>query len=1111
MSSGIYDVVFAGDLGGRARSSAAEAAELRACAEAGYRTALVHMGPDRKQLSDGPTRHAPTTELVDPAAGPVYVRLLVVWDPARLTNVEAPLDRLRADRIMLVVDDLGGGPEGARSFDPGLVESTAVELFGGSLVWAPTSDASRTCLETARPSAPVLESNWAPVMEPCAPAFDRTKPVADVPVIGRHIPGEPGWQQRDHAALAIYPTDGTARVSLAEEDEKHIEEALGSIPAHWRVSRADEVDTWSFLSALDFFLGYDFETESGTLRRAVVEAASSGCVVILPPRFQPIFREVALYREPRDVLDTVRELFDDWTLFGLQSDLGRKAAARLFGPKARLATIQGLLREVEADPPTSAPPQLVPELGEQRPVAPRPTILETDIALLSDFRVSGEAAWRIANEARIQHEAGYETALVHMGDAAATDRETVHPAIEACVRDGVAKAVDPGLTLLKVRLLVIHAPQLVLETTPKTVPHVLAECVVVVADRPPGSLRPPTSPEAGAEGEDPPPDTHGYVAAEKDACFRAYFGGNVQWAAVDRRVRQALQDSGAELTLLGEDWQPSVAMARWRHRASRRRQVPVVGRASLAGPSQWPASPEDLHAVYPARDDLRVRALGYERLEETPAGPIPREWESLQVDEIDLGKFVEGLDFFVYYPGEDVDEVPIHAIIEAMSRGVVTLLPRSLRQDLGDGPVYLEPEGARTTIEKLFHDDQAYRGQAVSAAQHARRTFGAEVHRVRLERLIGEPRPFTRKSTRHTAAPRRALFVSSNGVGLGHLTRLLALARRMPATVEPVFATMSQALKIIEHHGFPAEFLPYHDYAGCDADGWNAWLELQLDEIIDYCGAAAVIYDGPHPHSGLIRAVGPRPDCRLIWIRQGMWRADQLNRPMIEQQKHFDLIVEPGDIAEERDTGVTAAYRHLVLNVPPVRLLDEEELLSREAAAEALDLDPNRPAVLIQLGAGSNRDVQALTDDVLDALSSHPEIQPVIAEWLIAPRQLDLWPGVRRIRGYPICRYYPAFDFTISAAGYNAFNELISFAVPTIFVANANPVMDDQCARADFATEQGAAFSVSEREPLQRQLQPHIEALLDDRARWQVQLNCRRIALPNGADDAVAAILEHVF
>ena len=58
------------------------------------------------------------------------------------------------------------------------------------------------------------------------------------------------------------------------------------------------------------------------------------------------------------------------------------------------------------------------------------------------------------------------------------------------------------------------------------------------------------------------------------------------------------------------------------------------------------------------------------------------------------------------------------------------------------------------------------------------------------------------------AARRRILFTTSNGTGLGHLTRSMAIARRLGAEIEPLFLTLSAAAPVVREMGYPVEYVP---------------------------------------------------------------------------------------------------------------------------------------------------------------------------------------------------------------------------------------------------------------------------------------------------------------
>ena len=196
-----------------------------------------------------------------------------------------------------------------------------------------------------------------------------------------------------------------------------------------------------------------------------------------------------------------------------------------------------------------------------------------------------------------------------------------------------------------------------------------------------------------------------------------------------------------------------------------------------------------------------------------------------------------------------------------------------------------------------------------------------------------------------------------------------------------------------------------------------------------------------------------------------MWRAEA-GRAAIERSRHFDLVVEPGELAASLDVGATAGRRDETVQVPPVLLLDAEELLDRDAARAELGLDPGRTAVLVQLGSRNNFDYAAIDQAILDELGGRPDVELVHVDWLIGEAEPELPPRVRRLRTFPVTRYLRAFDLAVSAVGYNSFHELLAFGVPSIFVPNENPIMDAQELRAAWAERHGLALAVGRRDPV---------------------------------------------
>lgn len=352
-------------------------------------------------------------------------------------------------------------------------------------------------------------------------------------------------------------------------------------------------------------------------------------------------------------------------------------------------------------------------------------------------------------------------------------------------------------------------------------------------------------------------------------------------------------------------------------------------------------------------------------------------------------------------------------------------------------------------------------------------------------------------------ARRSILFVSSNGAGLGHLTRLMAIARRLPANVEAVFLTLSQALPIVRQQGYLVEYLYSAGWAGTSRREWNQVLADRLTEILEIYRPAAVIFDGTYPYMGMLQVIRRRRDTPFVWSRRGMWRPG-LGAVNLAAAGNFAGILEPGELAAVMDRGATAS-RGDATRVGPMVLCDVADLLDRAAAAAELDLSPDRLNVLLQLGAGNINDIHSEAGLCLALLREDPRVQVVVAESTITDRSLDLPEDVRRVRTYPLSLYYRAFDIAISASGYNTFHEVLGFGVPTLFSPNEHTSVDDQVARAAFAEREG--LGVWWQEKTEAGCAAALAPLLNDDARAKMRVRLASLEWSNGAAAAATHLV----
>ena len=346
------------------------------------------------------------------------------------------------------------------------------------------------------------------------------------------------------------------------------------------------------------------------------------------------------------------------------------------------------------------------------------------------------------------------------------------------------------------------------------------------------------------------------------------------------------------------------------------------------------------------------------------------------------------------------------------------------------------------------------------------------------------------------------MYVSSNGAGMGHLTRLMAMARRRSPGVRPYVVSMSRAVPLVADEGLDYEYIPSRDDLGIGSRRWRLMFAERFAEVLLRERPDVVVFDGVHPYDGLLAGRSVLPDVRLVWSRRAMWRPG-LGHRQLATSGVFDLVIEPGELAQALDVGATAG-RDDALRVGPVTLLDDADLLPRAEAAAGLGVDPDRPTALVTLGVGALNDVESDLGRIVHALASVPGLQVVVTRPAIAVADGQLPRGVLGVSLYPISRYLRAVDLGVAAAGYNSFHELTGHGVPTAFVANTATGMDDQGARARWAEQAGVGIDVPVLDAAG--VQRVVDELCDPQRRAAMTRALAAARQPNGAAAAQAAV-----
>ncbi len=584
------------------------------------------------------------------------------------------------------------------------------------------------------------------------------------------------------------------------------------------------------------------------------------------------------------------------------------------------------------------------------------------------------------------------------------------------------------------------------------------------------------------------------------------FSAPVSLAPISPVVRGQLHATADNsLSVLTMDLPNLIDLAEWplRDRPPPRDKA-VIGRHSRDDPLKWPDDRATLLAAYPANDLLKVRILGG-----SPFGseePLPPGWTVLPFGSTGISEFLRGLDFFVFFHSSKWIEAFGIAVAEAMATGLVALVPPSFRETFGEAAIYCRPHEVADTVKFFVARPDEYQRQSRAARNWTASTLGLEGYRERIDALALSLDRTIRASdgvseTLPARTRKRVIFVAGNGIGLGHVTRLLAIARALPDDIEPIFLTLSLATPLLREQGVSADYVLAHGRAGVTGESWNAAFAMELDAAINASGARMVVFDGNDAFPGMHHLLAARPDIARVWVRRGLWQPQSsLN---LETEALFDMILEPWELAAFEDVGATAD-RTKVERIGPILLALPEDRLSRNEAAATLDIDPKDWCVAVQLGAEANTDMSPVREALASLPDQHGGRRLRTIEILnpIAPARSINSFETRVL--YPVAPVSRAFDVMVTTAGYNGFHECSLGGVPTIYVPNESPEMDDQSLRAAAAETAGLARSVPLRDTAH--LQGTVLSMLNETLAKEIASRAAKLPKATGAKEAADRI-----
>lgn len=354
----------------------------------------------------------------------------------------------------------------------------------------------------------------------------------------------------------------------------------------------------------------------------------------------------------------------------------------------------------------------------------------------------------------------------------------------------------------------------------------------------------------------------------------------------------------------------------------------------------------------------------------------------------------------------------------------------------------------------------------------------------------------------------RIVFYAVNGLGLGHVTRLLAIARavrRQAPRAEILFLTSSEADGVIYREGFAAVKIPSKSIREQCGLGKSTYFKLAQSVTWNTLSAfnPDVLVVDTYPSGSfeeLIPVLGWRQKNVFVFREQ---REATFLTPLLQATLplYDALIVPHDDVAQVGPL----PEPHKAHAVGPILIRDKKELLSRSAARQALGLPDDGLLFYASFGGGGDPESRRALDLTIAATQTLPDAHLLIGA---GPLLRDVPAPAAKVKvlhgRYPMLDVLPAFDAAIAAAGYNTVHELLYAGVASALVPFGR-VLDDQHRRARDLAEAGASLLCA---PLtEAGLRETVVQLSDASTRKELAKRGSKMIKHNGATAAAKTIL----
>lgn len=285
------------------------------------------------------------------------------------------------------------------------------------------------------------------------------------------------------------------------------------------------------------------------------------------------------------------------------------------------------------------------------------------------------------------------------------------------------------------------------------------------------------------------------------------------------------------------------------------------------------------------------------------------------------------------------------------------------------------------------------------------------------------------------------IFYAINGTGLGHISRLLNIAREVSTLsdslsikAEVSFITTSEGSQIAnEYPVFKLPSMQIQKQYASDLKKATADSQYFVANLFGSFRPDAVVLDtkaeGAYGEFPLFKAYC---DKRIFVNRR---TDNSVNDRSIRKESldHYHLTLTPDDQSEKdkypedivgkddhKFTGVIHGFR-------------PEKTLSRGEVRKLFEVNDDQKLIYVSAGGGGDKKAELQIDAILNSLSERNDIKFLVGYGVLYRGRQKYGANIIPYSGGEVREFFNGLDCAICAAGYNTYQELLAANIPSLF------------------------------------------------------------------------------